>query len=206
MTIPRNVFQIATVNNKKPSKLALAVSFIFFGTLLIFGGQNNYYQEKKQEISQRLSGSFEEEPIVLNGFKDTSQIGSKLPVRIVIPSLTIDLLVNKANVINGYWEVFPDKAGWGVESGVPGQSGNTVVFAHAKEGLFGPLRKIREGSKVYIMTKETWYEYSVDDIQEVFPTQTQVIEDSEEEILTLYTCSGFADSKRLIVKAKRLIP
>ena len=50
----------------------------------------------------------------------------------------------------------------------------------------------------------SWYSYEVVDIKEVYPNQTEVIEETDDETLTLYTCSGFADSKRLIVVAKRV--
>ncbi|OGM69990.1 hypothetical protein A2975_05285 [Candidatus Woesebacteria bacterium RIFCSPLOWO2_01_FULL_44_14] len=58
------------------------------------------------------------------------------------------------------------------------------------------------GQKVYILTEAAWYEYRVEEINEVYPNQTQVIAPTTDERLTLYTCSGFADTKRLIVVAK----
>ena len=55
-----------------------------------------------------------------------------------------------------------------------------------------------------ILTKEKWYEYEIKEIKEVLPSQTETIAPTKEETLTLYTCSGFSDSKRLIVIAKRI--
>lgn len=195
------------VKNNDSSKIALGISLIFLGALLVLGKQNIYSEDTIQKkMQQKLSQSFEKEPVILSGFKNDRLEESLIPEKIIIASLNIDLAVEEANIIDGYWEVFPDKAGWGSGSGIPGQAGNIVIFAHAKEDLFAPLREIKKDAAIYLFTKNAWYEYEVIEIKEVLPSQTEEIADSEEEILTLYTCSGFADSKRLIVKAKRLIP
>jgi sortase (surface protein transpeptidase) len=36
------------------------------------------------------------------------------------------------------------------------------------------------------------------------PNQTEYLAPSKEDILTLYTCTGWADSKRLVVRAVNL--
>lgn len=126
------------------------------------------------------------------------------PLRIIIPALDLDIAVKEAKVIKGYWEVFPDRAGFGLGSAFPDEVGNQVIFAHAKAGLFLPLRQAKSGQTVYILTKDAWFTYQIAEIKEVLPTQTEVIAPTKEQVLTLYTCSGFADSKRLIVVAKRI--
>ena len=121
----------------------------------------------------------------------------------MITSLNIDLPVREAKIINGYWEVFPDSAAFGLGSAYPEENGNQVIFAHARKDLFEPLKDIKPGAKIIVMTNEKWFAYTVDEIKEVTPNQTEVIAASDEAKLTLYTCSGYADSKRLIVTAKR---
>lgn len=124
------------------------------------------------------------------------------PLRIVIPKLTVDLPVVEANVADGYWELSDTSASHGVGSASPGEMGNTVIFAHARDGLFGPLRSITIGDMVYILTKDRWSRYVVTGTKLVDEDQTEVIAPTSDETLTLYTCSGFLDSKRLIVTAK----
>lgn len=41
------------------------------------------------------------------------------------------------------------------------------------------------------------------DTKEVLPESVEVVAPTTDETLTLYTCTGFADQKRLIVTAKR---
>lgn len=127
-----------------------------------------------------------------------------LPDRVIIPSISVDVEVKSAKVINGRWEVFEDTGSFGLGSALPGEKGNSVMFAHAREGLFLPLRKISTGETIYILTQNKWHEYKVTEVREVSPRDTSVIGQTVDETLTLYTCSGFADSKRLIVVAKKI--
>ncbi len=178
---------------KNPSKLALGISLLVIGVLFL---------SKSQEVNVTSTDSFANEPVNIEGFSNGAPQSAPHPKKIVIPSLNIDLDVEKSEVVGGFWKVFIDKAGWGEGSGYPGQPGNQVIFAHAREGLFLPLRSIEVGTEVYILTDSGWYNYRVSDIKEVNPDQTEVIEPTEDETLTLYTCSGYKDSKRLIVTAK----
>lgn len=178
-------------------KTNLGIALLILGTILVFG--------KPQGLTEAPPNyTFESEPVSVQGFGEERVDENKLPERILIPDLSIDLPVKKAKIINGYWEVFSDSAGWGEGSGLPGKAGNQVIFAHVREGLFLPLKGVKEGMSVYVLTDDEWFSYEVEEIKEVFPNQTEVIAPTEDETLTLYTCSGFDDSKRLIVVAKRL--
>jgi LPXTG-site transpeptidase (sortase) family protein len=177
------------------SKFALGISLFILGFLLVFGG-------KRQ--TDFVSYTFAQEPVEVQGFTSDKYYYRAEPRRIIIPDLSIDLIVKRAEIIDGYWEVFEDMAAWGVDSGYPGESGNQVIFAHAKEGLFLPLKEVSSGMSIYVLTDGTWYIYEVVKIKEVFPNNREVIAPTEDETLTLYTCSGFNDSKRLVVTAKRM--
>lgn len=126
---------------------------------------------------------------------------SHSPVRIIIPKLDIDLPVVEAKVVGGYWELSENTASFGLGSAYPGQSGNTVIFAHAREGLFLPLRQVEKDTSVYVLTDDRWHRYKVTETKLVSPKQVEVVSPTENEQLTLFTCSGFLDTKRLIVIA-----
>lgn len=180
---------------RKTSKFFLGLSLLLLGTILVFGRPDPLPEETPSS-----SYTFAEEPVEVEGFEGSGE--GELPRKIVIPELSIDLEVKPADVINGYWEVFTDTAAWGKGSGLPGEVGNQVIFAHAREGLFLPFRSIKEGMAIYVTTNDGWYSYEVKEIKEVTPDNTEVIKQTEDETLTLYTCSGFNDEKRLIVIAK----
>ena len=89
-------------------------------------------------------------------------------------------------------------------SASPGDAGNTVIFAHARDELFGPIRELKKDDAIYVLTKNSWHKYTVLETKFVEPKDVEVIAPTTDETLTLYTCSGFLDSKRLIVIAKPL--
>src|SRR3989344_5494471 len=190
-----NSFRKTVKGNLKhsPSKLALGISLTIVGIMVILG---------RNKPKTSLSTSFDKEPVKVEGLSSADLDEAKIPRRIIIPFLSVDLDIKKSEIVNGFWEVFDDSAAWGVGSGLPGEIGNQIIFAHAKEDLFLPLRSIKPGMKAYILTESDWHEYEVKDIKEVYPNQLEVIAPTEDENLTLYTCSGFADSRRLIVVAK----
>jgi LPXTG-site transpeptidase (sortase) family protein len=141
-----------------------------------------------------------DEPIEVEKLSPTS-LGEP-PSRIIIPRLNINLPVFHAKIIDGVWETTLEGASHGEGTANPGQSGNTVIFAHARVGLFLPLRYIQNQDQIYILTKNNWYPYQVKEIKRVFPNELEVISPTQDETLTLYTCDGFADRHRLIVIAK----
>lgn len=150
--------------------------------------------------------SFFDEPVKVDPkLLNAPTVAKPLPNHIIIPSIQIDILVKEAQIRSGYWEVFPDTAGYGKGSGIVGEVGNQVIFAHARPGLFGDLPKITNGSFIYILTQNEWYKYRVVEKKEVTPNQLEVITSTPDETLTLYTCSGLADNKRFIVTAKRAL-
>ncbi|MCL4339046.1 sortase [Patescibacteria group bacterium] len=201
-------------NEKKKIRLyLLAGGILFIGLGFYLSGTpassnssaNNTVDNQTVSQNGEVS-SFSQEPVKVD--KSLLSVQTKksqyTPLRIVIPSVDIDLAVKEAKVVNGYWEVFPSGAGWGEGSGYPGEKGNQVIFAHARQGMFLPLKNVKDGEDVYVFTSDKWYQYKIDNIQEVLPSQTEVIAPTKDEVLTLYTCTGFADSKRLIVTAKRV--
>jgi sortase A len=176
--------------------MGLGVGLILLGMILVFG--NRFEGDNK-------SYTFASEPVFIEGFDVNVSQEVSVPTRIIIPSLSIDLPVAKSKIVNGYWEVYDNFAGWGEGSGIPGMPGNQVIFAHAREGLFLPLKEIEINHIIYVLTDNRWYLYKVNEIKEVYPNKTEVIAPSENEVLTLYTCSGYNDSKRLIITAQRNI-
>ncbi len=124
-----------------------------------------------------------------------------IPVKILIPKADIDLKVTPSKVVDGYWELSETTASYGLGSGLPGSKSNTVIFAHAREGLFFNLKDVKLKDTIYVFTKNKWYQYKVNKITAVFPDQKEVIEPTKKETLTLYTCTGFNDEKRLVVAA-----
>lgn len=184
-------------------KILLSLCLILLASVFLnlyintkFPKSNQSFQNiNSLEIKQ--NGSIRVDP---NLMKD--QNVSEQPTRVVIPDANIDLNVVEAPVKDGFWETSETNASHGMGSANPGQKGNSVIFAHARVGLFYNLKDVKKDDIVYIFTSEKWYAYKIIDITSVYPNQIEVIAPSKDQRLTLYTCTGYSDSKRLIIVAK----
>lgn len=144
----------------------------------------------------RLPGSFPQ---------NKTGVGGILPVGIEIPSLNLKLTVTESSITDGMWEVADKMVNHLDVSGKVGQ-GNTVLYAHNTKNLFGSLRWIKPGAEVVLLDKDTVsYRYRVNQVVVVKPGEISYVLPKDEETLTLYTCTGFFDSQRLVVIARPLL-
>lgn len=90
---------------------------------------------------------------------------------------------------------------------LPGQQGNVALAGH-RDTFFRELRKIRVNDEITLTTLNGSYRYRVDSTKVVKPEETEVLEDSDDDILTLVTCYPFdflgSAPKRFIVRARRI--
>lgn len=87
-------------------------------------------------------------------------------------------------------------------SGKIGQKGNSVLYAHNWNSLFAKLSRVKPGDQIIIITKEgKKFVYAAEYSQVVTPDQVYVLNTTTDARLTLFTCAGFLDSKRLVVTA-----
>lgn len=124
----------------------------------------------------------------------------EIPYRIVIPKISVDRLIKQAVIQNGTWETFDDFVSYGLGSAPPrDQKGSTVMFAHARTGLFSRLDELLEGDSIYILEKNNWYLYKVLKKIYVLPTETDFLKDNYGRSLILFTCYGPLDEKRVVI-------
>jgi len=181
-------FKIA---NSLTRRQKIGLGFIFLGGLFLFG-----FLLIKANSSSSLS--FSQKPQLENKFSE-----DYYPARIIIPSLKIDLPIFPAKAEGSKWEIFENGASYLLGSGIPGQKGNVVIYSHNKRHLFGPLLGIKEGAEIKIENKKgDIFSYEVLKTKIVSPSQVEILLPTDEPTLTLYTCTGFADSKRFVAIAK----
>jgi sortase A len=75
-------------------------------------------------------------------------------------------------------------------SALPGEWGNVALAGH-RDTLFRPLRDIRLGDEIRFKTRERTFEYRVELIEVVAPTDIRVLESSTGHDLTFITCFPF---------------
>ncbi len=89
---------------------------------------------------------------------------------------------------------------------LPGQPGNAGISAH-RDTFFRPLRNIRRNDVITINTVLGEYRYRVVSTRIVSPSDVEVLDSGDEEVLTVVTCYPFyfvgAAPNRFIVRAVR---
>jgi sortase A len=93
------------------------------------------------------------------------------------------------------------------ETADPGQKGNIVLAGH-RDSFFRPLKGIRDGDEIELVTPTGNYRYSVQWTQVVNPTETRVLQPTRDKSLTLVTCYPFhyigPAPQRFIVRARQI--
>lgn len=90
---------------------------------------------------------------------------------------------------------------------LPGQQGNVAIAGH-RDTFFRALRNVHQDDEITLTTFDGSYRYRVDSTQVVEPEDTQVLDNSGNDILTLVTCYPFyfvgPAPRRFIVRAQRI--
>ncbi len=138
--------------------------------------------------------------------KSSKTIIRKIPDRntVIIPEIGIHGLIYEgkdADTMNlGIWHR--------PLSSHPGKGGNTVLVAHRYLYTSGPdtfyhLPKISAGSPIVVFWDQKEYRYEVVNTHVVDADHVEIEKQTEENILTLYTCTPlWTSEKRFVVRAK----
>lgn len=128
--------------------------------------------------------------------------GIQLPVAIHINDIQINLPIFPAVISDGKWEATDKGVSFLSTSPVPGEKGNSIIYGHNYPNILGRLVQVRPGAEISIdyengASKRFVVKYTAT----VSPDQIHVIGQTSDTRVTIYTCSGFWDSKRFVVVA-----
>lgn len=124
------------------------------------------------------------------------------PTIIRIPSLKKVLPIIPATVQNNTWDTTDRGVSHLVTSRIPGEVGNSILYGHNWESLLGGLQNIKTGTDIEIEFNDgTKRVFTVQTSAHVSPNQTDILKQSHDKRITLYTCSGWFDSQRFVVVA-----
>lgn len=92
-------------------------------------------------------------------------------------------------------------------SSIPANSGNTVVtghrFTYGGPAVLYHLDKVEKGDDITVYWNKKRYDYRVESIQTVQPWQSEIEDQTEDSILTIYTCTPLVTARqRLVVQAE----
>lgn len=122
------------------------------------------------------------------------------PSEINIDRLSLNLIISPGIIKDNKWTLYDDRVSWLSTSGDLNQ-GNIILYAHNKPNLFGDLTDLEIGDEIIIVGSGKKQLYAVKEKRKVLPTDVDAVISNKNE-LTLYTCNGSFDEKRLIVKAE----
>lgn len=124
------------------------------------------------------------------------------PLQITITSVGINLRLYPAAIRGKTWDTTSQGASYLTTSPIPGDKGNSIIYAHNWTSLFGNLVLVKPGEKVTIRYQDrTEKSFTIAFTSQVSPQDTSILNQSEDRRITLYTCYGFLDTKRFVVVA-----
>ncbi len=124
------------------------------------------------------------------------------PTKVSIENLAINLPLLPSNIVNGNWETTEIGASYLKSSPIPGEVGNSVIYAHNWTSLFGNLVSILPGDEVKIEFEDKSVKtFVVKYTSTVTPDTTSILAPTNDKRITLYTCVGILDSHRFVAVA-----
>ncbi len=164
--------------------LIVGICFLAFAAYLLY--QRNFTNPL----------TFKTEPQVIQN------IGVQLPKSIEIPSIKANLAIVPATIRGKSWETTSTGVSYLRTTPLPGSKGNSVIYGHNWKSILGDLPQVKPGQKIVItMNDGVKKEFKVEYTATVDPSQTYIIDNTKDTRITIYTCTGFLDSKRFVVVA-----
>lgn len=201
---------------------------ISFGLLIVVGSvvlnleQRAMQKEAINEFKQMVLDSKEaplkeDKPLNEEADKDeaTEDIKGDLAADVSVNTgdilyiLRIPTIESESPVREGVSDgVLADSLGHEPDTAFVGEVGNCVIAGHRNYSFgkyFNRLNEVKIGDYIYVDTKDATYKYEVYDIIVVEPDDLSVLDNTDEEELTLYTCTPVViGTHRLVVKSKRV--
>lgn len=132
-----------------------------------------------------------------------TEINLGIPSRVVVDSVGVDLpvLTGSYNPTDRTWTL-DEQSAFYADRSVPANDSNgiTLIYAHARFGLFAKLPEIAEGATARVYTDSgKVFSYTFVSNRQVEPDDTSIFVSSGAPMLALQTCSGPFDIYRTLV-------
>jgi LPXTG-site transpeptidase (sortase) family protein len=125
------------------------------------------------------------------------------PIHLTIKRLGINLPIETQEISATIWPETDRGVTFVKGSATPGSIGNSIFYGHNWTSLLGRLPGARIGDEVTItMDNGIVKTFVITKTKIVSPNDTEVLDDTNFSRLTLYTCTGFLDSKRFVAFAQ----
>lgn len=196
----------------KITEIILLIIFIVFASYTIISIKDYVTRDKSADLTDAADIAETIDTDIENVGNETDendgqQIESK-PEEIVVSEgvfavIDIPSVGVRGKVIEGTDdETLKNYIGMFKGCNLPGEYGNFCVAAHNNiyTEIFRNLHKVTTGDKVRVITRDYEYVYLVRSVNEITPTQTEVLDpDYSKKEITLITCTDLGLS-RIVVK------
>ena len=191
------------VNKKKSSvkrsvrvryflNLILAVGLIGAGVSLIF------WATLRQGFGRQATEEFQDQSV-----QSQIEAPNSKPAKIYIPKLGKTLDISDGYLENNRWVISKTGVSYLTTSGQVGKVGNAVIYGHNTQGILGRLWRVQNGDYIEVTAQDgKVYKYEIFERKEVKPNAVEILTQTDDARLTIYTCSGFLDSARFVVVGK----
>ncbi len=141
-------------------------------------------------------------PTSIDPSEASESINSKYPQAITITSINVNLPIIPSSKTNGKFETTKNGVTYLTDSVLPSETGNSVFYGHNWSNLLGNLKSVKRGDSIQLKYASGEIKtFTIDLITEMPAKYAKVALESDQKVMTIYTCSGFMDSKRIIVTA-----
>lgn len=175
-------------------KQLIAVSIVLVGTGAIIAAPLGMSWLEQQQALAASPNSIDQPVTSQLALPDTPEIIKGSPRHIIVPSLGIDVAIADGfyDAHTGEWTLSEDSAFYGTPTApINSDSGNTLVYGHNSEKIFGKLLQLQPGAEVIVTTDNGYkFTYIYQSTQAVKPTDTTPLAHTSKPRLTLQTCSG----------------
>ena len=163
------------------------------------------YQEQKSEVIQSQMDKSAQS--TKGAVKSTVPKDKQNKNVLIIPKIGVEM-----DIVEGENEKALYKGAWRIPgTSMPNLGGNTVLGGHRylyrppSKRTFYNLDKLAVGDAIQVFWQGEEYNYKVKEIKIVDPKQIEILNNTKEDILTLFTCTPlFTSKKRLVVIAEKI--
>jgi sortase (surface protein transpeptidase) len=126
---------------------------------------------------------------------------SRLPTRITLSDIGLDLPVIPVEVLNNIWPETTEGVSYMSNSPLPGDPGNSIFWGHDFPRLLGNLKSATVGQTLSVYFGSVKKDFIISKKIITSPTDLSILSSTIYPQLTIYSCTGFLDSQRLALVA-----
>ena len=180
------------IRRKSFLSLFLSIFLILLGAFLIFFStfRSGLGWTQDSQISQNMIESSANEP-------------TAKPAKLNIPKIERTLDISDGFVEDNRWKISSTGVSYLITSGKLGEVGNVVLYGHNTRDVLGGLWRVQNGDIVEVTGEDgKIFKYEIFERKEVKPNAVEILDQTDDSRLTIYTCSGFLDTARFVVVGK----